>query len=107
MSYYGSSADDERLGEKLAALPEWCLLFGGGIVSVSIGVVLVFLPPLLGVESPAYPDPTDTLALASLFVVTGAGLISGGFLIGFVRIGEAVYGWARRRRAEKENTTRR
>jgi hypothetical protein len=33
-----------------------------------VGAVIVFVSPLLGSESPAYPDSTNTLALAGLLV---------------------------------------
>lgn len=86
MSYYSNPADNEGFYGRAAALPDWCLLFGGGIVSMGIGAVLVFLPPVFGVESSACPEPTDTLALASLLVV-------------LVRIGEIVYDSTGRGRA--------
>jgi hypothetical protein len=99
MSYDDITTTDERLSTTILTLPMWLLLFGGGAVSMGLGAAIVLVPPLVGGMSPAYPNPTDTLGFATLLVMTGAGLISGGPVVCLVRIWEAIYGWSRRFRA--------
>ena len=99
MPHYDSGAADRSLGGTVLTLPAWLLLLSGGIVSMGLGVLIVFLPPLVGALSPAYPNPTNVLGFASLFVATGAGLASGGLLVGFALIVRIVADRVRGRRA--------
>jgi hypothetical protein len=95
VSYQGRSPTEDVLSGAMAELPVWLLLIGGGIASIGIGALIVFLPPIFGAAGPAYPNPTDALGLATLFVVTGAGLVSGGLVAGLARIEETVSGRVR------------